>query len=224
MFAGNGGEGAASRAAYRSHPPFSSSRPQAISPWGIHPIRGARARGHSAECPCLRLRAFRAKPGSPAGQRPAGERTSKEAGGVFAIPGGNGVQRTLRGRLPPGCPPPLSEGVRSAALRVTSLYGEYSTLTLPSFVPLGDTSNKGARSLVLTNSGPLRPPVRRTSASLRCSSSPNGNGCFRWERSRSGISELSLFRGSERYAACGDAFGRCGWGLSRGGGVETFSP
>ena len=36
-----------------------------------------------------------AKPGPPAGRWPAGERTSKEAGGVFAIPGGNGVQRTL---------------------------------------------------------------------------------------------------------------------------------
>ena len=49
--------------------------------------------------------------GSPAGQRPAGERTSKEADRVFVIPGGNGVLRTLRGHVPPGCPPPLSEGV-----------------------------------------------------------------------------------------------------------------
>ena len=80
----------------------------------------------------------------------------------------------------------------------------------------GDTSNKGARSLVLTNSGPLRPPVRRTSAPLRCSSSPNGNGRFRWERSRSEISELSPLGGSERCAACGDAFGRWGGGSQEG--------
>ena len=85
--------------------------------------------------------------------------------------------------------------------------------------PRGDTSNKGARSLVLTNSGPLRPPVRRTSAPLRCLhprvaslaalrqfafSSPNGNGCFRWERSRSGGNEFLRLRGNERSAACGD--------------------
>ena len=78
---------------------------------GTPPKRTREKGAHSAECPCLRRRAFRAKSGSPAGQRPAGERTSKEAGGVFAIPGRNGVLRTLRGRLPPGFPPPLSEGV-----------------------------------------------------------------------------------------------------------------
>ena len=40
-------------------------------------------------------------------------------------------------------------------------------------------------------------------------------------RCRNGISELSLFRGSERYAACGDAFGR--WGVS-GGGIRNPPP
>ena len=34
-------------------------------PREIHPIRGPRARGHSAECPCLRRRAFRAGTSSP---------------------------------------------------------------------------------------------------------------------------------------------------------------
>ena len=101
------------------------------------------------------------------------------------------------------------------------LQGDVPELTLPGLALRGDTSNKGGRRHVLTNSGPLRPPVRRTSASLRCSSSPNGNGRFRWERSRSEISELSPSGGSERYAACGDAFGR--WGVS-GGGIRNSPP
>ena len=88
----------------------------------------------------------------------------------------------------------------------------------------GDTSNKGACSLVLANSGPLRPPVRRTSAPLRCSSSPNGNGRFRWERSRREISELSPSGGSERYVACGDAFGRFKRVVLRRGEIEIPPP
>ena len=148
--------------------------------------KGAKARGHSAECPCLRRRAFRAGTSSP--RMPP----SALRGGSFA----------------------RFSGLLSPARNV-------STLTPPGFAPPGVTSNKGGRSLVLTNFGPLRPPVRRTSAPLRCSSSPNGNGRFRWERSRSEISELSLSRGSERCAACGDAFGRWGVVLRRG---NTKSP
>ena len=129
------------------------------------------------------------------------------------LPGGN--------QFPPDTPLRSPRGFCSAALRVTSIYGERSGADAPRFCSLGDTSNKGARSLVLTNSGPLRPPVRRTSAPLRCSSSPNGNGRFRWERSRSEISELSPLGGSERCAACGDAFGRWGVVLRRG---NTKSP
>lgn len=155
-------------------------------PGGIHPIRGPRARGHSAECPCLRRRAFRAGTSSP--RMPPS-----------ALRGGS---------VPQPCGLPLSAR-------------NVPTLTPPSFVPPGVTSNKGGRSLVLTNFGPLRPPVRRTSAPLRCSSSPNGNGRFRWERSRSEISELSPLGGSKRYAACGDAFGRWGVVLRRG---NTKSP
>ena len=39
--------------------------PSFAPPGGILPIRGAKARGHSAECPCLRRRAFRAGTSSP---------------------------------------------------------------------------------------------------------------------------------------------------------------
>ena len=123
--------------------------------------------------------------------------------------------------VPPGCPLPLSEGVFLCFCGSPIFAGNFLVLMLPSLAPPGVTSNKGARSLVLTNSGPLRPPVRRTSAPLRCSSSPNGNGRFRWERSRSEISELSPLGGSKRYAACGDAFGRWGVVLRRG---NTKSP
>ena len=70
---------------------FDADALKSCFPGGLLPIRGAKARGHSAECPCLRLRAFLAKSGPPSGRWPAGERTSKEAGEVFAIPGGNGV-------------------------------------------------------------------------------------------------------------------------------------
>ena len=118
-------------------------------PRGILPIRGAMARGHSAECPCLWRRAFRVGTSSP--RMPPS-----------ALRGGS---------VPQPCGLPLSAR-------------NVPTLTPPSFVPPGVTSNKGSRSLVLTNSGPLRPPIRRTSAPLRCSSSPNGNGRFRWERLR----------------------------------------
>ena len=119
------------------------------APRGILPIRGAMARGHSAECPCLWRRAFRVGTSSP--RMPPS-----------ALRGGS---------VPQPCGLPLSAR-------------NVPTLTPPSFVPPGVTSNKGGRSLVLTNSGPLRPPIRRTSAPLRCSSSPNGNGRFRWERLR----------------------------------------
>ena len=153
---------------------------------GTPPKRTREKGAHSAECPCLRRRAFRAGTSSP--RMPP----SALRGGSFA----------------------RFSGLLSPARNV-------STLTPPGFAPPGVTSNKGGRSLVLTNFGPLRPPVRRTSAPLRCSSSPNGNGRFRWERSRSEISELSPLGGSKRYAACGDAFGRWGVVLRRG---NTKSP
>ena len=86
------------------------------------------------------------KTGAPAGRWPAGERTSKEAGGVFAILGGNGVPRTLRGRLPPGCPLRSPRGFYSAALQAASFCGERSGADAPKFRSLlGDTSNKGGR-------------------------------------------------------------------------------
>ena len=124
------------------------------------------------------------------------------------LPGGN--------QFPPDAPLRSPRGTFARFSGLLSPARNVSTLMSPGFAPPGVTSNKGACSLVLANSGPLRPPVRRTSAPLRCSSSPNGNGRFRWERSRSEISELSPLGGSERCAACGDAFGRWGGGSQEG--------
>ena len=125
-----------------------------------------------------------------------------------------------RGRSPRQVPPQAAVALRKAACGPHCPHRPFSP-SRPQAVPQGVTSNKGGRSLVLTNFGPLRPPVRRTSAPLRCSSSPTGNGRFRWERSRSEISELSPLGGSKRYAACGDAFGWWGVVLKRG---NTKSP
>ena len=154
--------------------------PAGVPRGGLLQIRGAKARGHSAECPCLRLRAFRAKPGPPADRWPAGERTSKEAGEVFAISGGNGVLRSLRGRLPPGCPPPLSEGDFCTVLWVAFPCAEYFDAdALKSCFPGGllpirgaaaSSSQTSVRSVRLFGEHPLpfvaRPPPTETVVSV----------------------------------------------------------
>ena len=108
--------------------------------------KGAKARRYSAECPCLRRRAFRAKLGSPGGPL---ARWGKDEQGS-----GRSFRHSWRKRSPayfartpsPRMPPSALRGGSFARFSglLTSSARNIPTLRLPSFVPQGVTSNKGA--------------------------------------------------------------------------------